>query len=194
MTPHFPEVPVAPGRPKRADAQRNYDRILAAARTTVAEHGADASLEEIARRAEVGSATLHRHFASRWDLLEALFHDEVERLCARVDEFADLADPADALTGWLRAVGTFIASTKGLAAALTRGGTEEFPQSSLCTRMIHEAGEPLLARAKAAGAVDREVSMTELIALVTAIGQGTENSAASAERLLHLALNGVRPR
>lgn len=75
-------------RPLRADAQRNYDRILAAAGAAVAAHGTDASLEEIAREAGVGSATLHRHFPSRQALLEAVFRDRVETLCAKA---ADLA-------------------------------------------------------------------------------------------------------
>jgi AcrR family transcriptional regulator len=66
-----------PGPPKRADARRNYDRILEAAAAEVARRGADASLEEIARRAGVGSATLHRHFPSRWGLLQAVFQERV---------------------------------------------------------------------------------------------------------------------
>jgi AcrR family transcriptional regulator len=73
----------------RADARRNYDRILAAAAAAIAEYGVEAYLDEIARR--VGSATLHRHFPSRQRLLEALFRDKVEALCATAADLA--ADP-----------------------------------------------------------------------------------------------------
>lgn len=79
---------VPSGRSMRADARRNRDRILAAAGTAIAEHGAEASLEEIARHAGVGSATLHRHFPSRQALLEAVFRDRVEILCAKARDLA----------------------------------------------------------------------------------------------------------
>ena len=91
-------------KPKRADARRNFDQIVAAAEAEIARHGADASLEEIARRAGVGSATLHRHFPSRQALLEAVFHDRVEVLCVQARELAGHPDPGAALGEWLRAV------------------------------------------------------------------------------------------
>ncbi|MFC7643282.1 TetR/AcrR family transcriptional regulator [Streptosporangium lutulentum] len=78
----------------RADARRNHDRILVAASAAIAQHGAEASLEEIARHAGVGSATLHRHFPSRQALLEAVFRDRVETLCAKASELAAASTPA----------------------------------------------------------------------------------------------------
>ncbi|MYV55588.1 helix-turn-helix domain-containing protein, partial [Streptomyces sp. SID3212] len=82
---------------QRADARRNYERILAEAEKEVAAHGADASLEQIARTAGVGSATVRRHFPGRRALLEAVFHERIEVLCARARELADAPDARAAL-------------------------------------------------------------------------------------------------
>ncbi|MFF8370243.1 TetR/AcrR family transcriptional regulator [Streptomyces lydicus] len=84
----------------------------------VAEHGAEASLEEIARHAGVGSATLHRHFPSRQLLLEAVFKGRVEALCAKAHELLPAPDPGAALVAWLRAVGTHAVANRGLQASL----------------------------------------------------------------------------
>src|SRR6266568_8960307 len=99
-------------RPVRADAQRNYQRLLAAASAAFIEHGADdVSLEEIARRARVGIGTLYRHFPTRQALLEAVYRDQVEALRAQTAELLDSAPADEALAAWLRAFVTF-GSTK----------------------------------------------------------------------------------
>ena len=87
--------------PKRADARRNYEKLIEAARAAFADSGSQASLEEIARRAGVGIGTLYRHFPTRQALLEAVYVDEVEALSRSADELADLP-PWDALAEWLR--------------------------------------------------------------------------------------------
>ena len=87
-------------RPKRADARRNYDSLIEAARAAFTENGAEASLEDIARRAGVGIGTLYRHFPTRQALLEATYLEEVEALCASAAELSDL-EPWDALVAWL---------------------------------------------------------------------------------------------
>jgi AcrR family transcriptional regulator len=185
-------------RPKRADARRNYDQILSAAEAEIARHGADASLEEIARRAGVGSATLHRHFPSRQTLLEAVFHDRVEVLCARAGELAERPDPAEALADWLRAVAVYGATTRGLARSLLDGGREPARSAGRsCEAMLVEAGEGLIRRAHGTGAVRPEVSIVDLLTLVNAVSLATEGSAdaaAEATRLIDLALDGIRPR
>src|SRR5919206_2911338 len=89
-----------PQRPKRADALRNYDKVLTAARAAFAERGASTSLEEIARRAGVGIGTLYRNFPNRQALLEAVYVDEVENLCRSAAELHDLA-PWDAFVTWV---------------------------------------------------------------------------------------------
>ena len=184
--------------PRRADARRNRAAIIAAAEDEVAHRGADASLEEIARRAGIGSATLHRHFPSRQALLEAVFHDRVEVLCARAQELTDSPDAGLALALWLRAVAVYGATTRGLARSLLDGGREPGPPSdSTCEAMLVDAGGELLRLAADAGAVRPQVSITDLLTLVNAISLATEGSvdaAGEAARLLDLTLEGVRPR
>ncbi|NUW33154.1 helix-turn-helix transcriptional regulator [Nonomuraea sp. SMC257] len=184
-----------PARPRRADARRNHDRIVAAATTAIAEHGAEASLEEIARRAGVGSATLHRHFPSRQRLLEAVFRGKVEALCARARELAADHDPGPALVAWLRAVAAHVATNRGLATSLLQGA-QDGAVGEGCHAMIVDAGQELLDGAHRAGAVRDGVAIVDLLTLVNAICLATEHEpdgAAQAERLLDLVLDGVRP-
>src|SRR6201994_567668 len=91
-------------RPKRADARRNYDKVIAAAREAFAEGGTATSLEEIARRAEVGIGTLYRNFPNRQALLEAVYADEVENLCRSTADL-DGMDPWEAFDAWLHQFG-----------------------------------------------------------------------------------------
>ncbi|MFI9839193.1 TetR/AcrR family transcriptional regulator [Nonomuraea sp. NPDC051941] len=187
----------SPTRPMRADARRNYDRILAAAAEAIAEQGAEASLEEIARRAGVGSATLHRHFPARQQLLEAVFRDKVEALCATAADLAGDPDAGHALVTWLGAVATHVVSNRGLAASLMRGAHDGDPAlGATCHTMIVSAGDDLLTRARRANAVRADVAIVELLTLVNAICLAVEHEpdgAAQAHRLLDLALTGVGP-
>ncbi|MEV0202233.1 helix-turn-helix domain-containing protein [Nonomuraea sp. NPDC050691] len=185
-----------PPRPRRADARRNYDRIVAAATSAIAEHGAEASLEEIARRAGVGSATLHRHFPSRQRLLEAVFHGKVEALCATARDLAAGPDPGEALVAWLRAVAAHVVTNRGLATSLLHGAQDGDAVGASCHAMIVNAGQELLDGARRAGAVRDDVAIVDLLTLVNAICLATEHDpdgAAEAERLLDLVLAGVRP-
>lgn len=192
------DAAVPPRQPMRADARRNYDQIVAAAGALIAEHGADASLEEIARRAGVGSATLHRHFPSRQALLEAVFKNRVEALCAKAHDLLADPDPGDALFTWLRAVGSHAVANRGLGASLMHGAHGGDPTlGNTCHTMIINAGDQLLARARQVDAVRPEVTTTQLLKLVSAISLATEkepDGPAEADRLLALAIDGVRTR
>jgi AcrR family transcriptional regulator len=182
----------------RADARRNHDLIVTAAGEAVARHGAEASLEEIARAAGVGSATLHRHFPSRQSLLEAVFRDRVEALCTDARDLAAAPDPGAALVSWLRAVGAHAVSNRGLASSLMSGARDGDPElGETCHAMITAAGDELLTRARRAHAVRPDVTVIELLKLVSAIslaGEREPDGAAGADRLLALAIDGVRPR
>src|SRR3984885_5694586 len=101
-------------RPKRADARRNYDKVVAAARAAFAERGDATSLEEIARQAEVGIGTLYRNFPNRQALLEAVYVGEVEDVCRSAAEF-DQLEPWDALSAWLHRVVGYLATKQALA-------------------------------------------------------------------------------
>ncbi|GIF20082.1 AcrR family transcriptional regulator [Actinoplanes tereljensis] len=180
-------------RSLRSDARRNYELIVAAAVAEVARSGADASLEKIARDAGVGSATLHRHFPSRQALLEAVFHDRVEGLCAQARELATAAEPARALADWLRALAVHGATARGLAASLLASAREPAPpSSSTCEFMLRDAGGALLRRAQEAGTVRPEVTMDDLLTMVNAVSLATEDGP-HAERLVTLAIDGIHP-
>src|SRR4051794_39841379 len=104
-------------RPKRADARRNYERVLAAAGDAFAEGGESTALEEIARRAGVGWGPPYRHFPNRQALLEALYIGEVEQVCRSAAEL-DGAEPWEALTGWFERFIGYIGTKQALAAEL----------------------------------------------------------------------------
>jgi AcrR family transcriptional regulator len=183
-------------RPLRADARRNHQRILDAAQQAFAVHGAGASLEEIARRAGVGSATLHRHFPSRRSLLEAVFRDRVEALCAKARQYARDSEPGTALFAWLRDFNAYAATCRGLAAALAHEEREpaRVRQDEGCTVMITSAAGELLRRAQRSGAARADLRVDDLLALVGAISLATEHRGdeEQARRLLDIAIDGVR--
>ncbi|GAA2814054.1 TetR/AcrR family transcriptional regulator [Crossiella cryophila] len=182
-----------PERSMRADARRNYDRILAAAEVAFARDGAEASLEEIARQAGVGSATLHRHFPARRALLEAVFRDRVQGLCDRADVLAETLEPGVALVGWLQEFAALATANRGLAASVLPGVGDGVGWHA----MISEAGGELLRRAQRAGVVRDGVGLGDLLTLVNAISLFTEPAAdggVTASRVLALALDGIHPR
>jgi AcrR family transcriptional regulator len=180
----------------RADARRNRERLLAAAMEAFSEHGAEASLDDIAKRAGVGPGTLYRHFPTRLALQEAAYREGVEALCARADELAAKLEPGIALASWLRIMVDYLGEKRGLAAALlaTQDKTSELFVS--CHKAIHAAGGRLLDEAKNAGAVRPDVTLSEILKLVNGIGMSTEqlpDRADVAERLLSIVLDGLRP-
>lgn len=183
-------------RPLRADARRNRQRILTTAQEAFAVHGAGASLEEIARRAGVGSATLHRHFPSRRSLLEAVFHDRVEALCARARQHARESGPGTALFSWLRDLAAYAATCRGLAASLAQDDRDPAAvrRTEGCGTMITEAAGELLRRAQRSGAARPGIRVEDLLTLVGTIAQATEDRAddEQARRLLDMVIDGVR--
>jgi AcrR family transcriptional regulator len=182
---------------QRADARRNYARILAVAEQEVAAHGADASLEQIARTTGVGSATVRRHFPTRRALLEAVSHKRIDALYARAQDLTGAADSRSALLEWLDEVVAYSASARGLAEALIYDGTAPDPlHENSCAAKLEEAGDPLLRRAVRDGAVAAGVTMTDLITLIVGIVLATErhpDPAAAAERLFRQAVAGLSP-
>ncbi|MGW4968232.1 TetR/AcrR family transcriptional regulator [Nonomuraea sp. NPDC004186] len=182
---------------RRADARRNYARILAVAEEEVAAHGAGASLEQIARVAGVGSATVRRHFPTRRALLEAVSHQRVESLCARANELAGEGDSRAALLSWLGDVVAYCVAARGLAAALSYEGAEPGSvHENTCSAMMEKAGDQLLRRAVRDGVVAEGVTVADLIALIVGIVLATEHHpdpAARAERLFRLAVAGLSP-
>ncbi|MEU2253531.1 helix-turn-helix domain-containing protein [Nocardia xishanensis] len=175
----------------RADARRNRERLVTAASAVIAEAGADASLEEIARRACVGSATLHRHFPSREMLLEAVLRERVEVLCARADDLLSAPNAGAALLMWLRDVVAHAATARGLGPALM--GYESDPEFSPHA-MIREAARRLVERAGDEGSIASGVAVDDVLQLANGISLATESlpdPAQRAEALIGLAANGL---
>jgi AcrR family transcriptional regulator len=182
---------------RRADAQRNYTRILAVAEEEVAAQGADASLEQIARIAGVGSATVRRHFPTRRALLEAVSKTRIEALRERAEALAGQDDSREALLAWLSEVVAYCVSARGLAAALTYGGAPADPvHQNSCSAMLEQAAGPLLHRARQDGAVATGVTVEDLITLAVGVALATEHHpdpVARADRLFQLAVAGLSP-
>lgn len=184
-------------KPMRADARRNYERLLAEASLAFAERGADASLDDIARRAEVGSGTLYRHFPTRRDLLEAVYVDSVEELADQAVEFkASERAAGDALTEWLQKLAEQMMRLSGLksllGAAMADSGT---PVVTTCCGRLEEAAGDLLAAAQQAGQVRADLETAELLrlthAVATAAGLGSNEASAGVGRYLSLMLDGI---
>jgi AcrR family transcriptional regulator len=178
-------------RPRRADAQRNYDKVIGAAREAFAEGGAATSLEAIARRADVGIGTLYRHFPTRQALLEAVYENEVAELCRSVADFQG-AGEWEALEGWLRRFVGYMATKQALAHDLLDYVSRDAPLFKTCRTSIQAAGQPLLERAQAAGVVRSDADLSEIIQMVGGIAkiQGAEPD--QINRILRIALDGLR--
>ncbi|MEV0157565.1 helix-turn-helix domain-containing protein [Micromonospora sp. NPDC050686] len=175
-------------RPKRADARRNYDALIAAAREVFGECGAGASLEEIARRAGVGIGTLYRNFPGRRDLFEAVYVEEVRALSASAADLADLA-PWEALVGWLHRFVAYVGTKRALAEELVHD-SEVFRN---CRTEIYAAGGPLLRRAQAAGAARPDADFDDVVRLISGITAYQFPDPAQRDRVLAIALDGLRP-
>ena len=178
-------------RPKRADARRNYEKLLAAAREEFTEEGTGATLEDVASRAGVGIGTLYRHFPTRQDLLEAVYLDEVQAICDSADKYVD-EPPLEALTGWLREFVGFAATKRALAEELFNYIDRDSPVFSSCVNAIYGAGEDLLKRAQDAGEVRADTDISDVTKMVSGIAGIRTADPEQIDRILGLALDGLR--
>jgi AcrR family transcriptional regulator len=176
----------------RADARKNYGHILAIAREAVTEHGADVSMRDIARRAEVGLATLLRHFPTREALFEALVCTDLDALTQRADELETSNSP-DALLSWFREWVAFAQSHKGVVAMMAAAHTN--PDSALYASCaaVHSASARLLLRAQAEGTARGDMNGDDLFALMTAIGWAVDQPsfAPRADHLVRLIMGAT---
>jgi AcrR family transcriptional regulator len=180
-------------KPKRADARRNYDKVVAAAREAFGERGSSTSLEEIARRADVGIGTLYRNFPNRQSLLEAVYVDEVEQVAKTAGEVEGL-EPWEALSGWLHRLVGYLITKHALVAEMLDYMGRDAPLFMSCRATLFVAGEPLLARAQEAGVVRPDVELSEIIMLVGGIAKIPASDPAQTERMVEIALDGLRYR
>ncbi|MEU0207461.1 TetR family transcriptional regulator [Streptomyces canus] len=186
--PSFPVTEiVASRRPHRKDAARNYDALLAAAREAFAEHGSEASLEDIARRAGVGIGTLYRNFPTRRHLFESVYADDVNTLVQVAQELAD-QEPWQALTAWLDRFAGYMVTKRAVREALN----DESEIFAACRESMYAAGGPLLERAQEAGQARRDMDFVDLLRMVAGITATAFDDDAQRDRVLSIALDGVR--
>ncbi|WP_460695433.1 TetR/AcrR family transcriptional regulator [Nocardia thraciensis] len=187
-----PPTATPTGRPMRADARRNYERIVDCAREAFAEHGPEAPLDDIARRAGVGPGTLYRHFPNRDALIEAVYRSSIETLAARAHELIETLSPAEALAEWFRMQVEFVMDKRSLAATLKAAidrGSETF---LLCSTLITEAAAAVLETARGAGLAGADIEPRDLLRLGHGIGVACEKAPDAAPRLIAVALAGLR--
>lgn len=178
---------------QRSDARRNRTHILAVAEAEVAAHGARASLEQIARVAGVGSATVRRHFPTRKALLEAVFERRVHALCDRAQALCGEPDSRSALLEWLRELLAYSLAARGLADVLSYEPLQDEAAEGSCAAALGAAGAPLLRRAIDDRAVRADITIDDLLVLIVGIALATENHAdpaPRADRAFRLAVAG----
>jgi len=189
------EQAAVPGPPKRADARRNYERLLAAATAAFAEHGADdVSLEEIARRAGVGIGTLYRHFPARQALLEAVYQDQVDGLDALGAKLLTAESPGAALGEWLRAFLAFGRTKRSLSSALVSTLGKDAAFLSACSMILRSRTDELLRRAQDAGEARPDVQSGDILRLTHGLIMATDAAhadPAQTDRLLSLVIAGL---
>ncbi len=177
---------------RRADAERNREKILAAARTAfAASSDAEVSMAEISRRAGVGMATLYRNFPGRRELLEALYTDEVDAVC-RAAETVEGETPGEVLAAWLQRFFAFLAGKRGIASELLEhtGRDDEIFGGSRAR--VLAAAEPLLVTAQRSHEVRDDVSLEQVMDMIAAIAR-IDGDPEYLRPILRTTLDGLRP-
>ncbi len=154
----------------RADATKNYSHILTVAREVITAQGADASLRDIARKADVGLGTLYRHFPTREALLETLLRSSLDELTQLADELKTSSAPDDALIAWSRAAVAFTHHYRGAVDLMAAAMADEASALHASCSLVRSAGAQLLLRAQAAGMARTDMDGADLLALIAALG------------------------
>ncbi|HZA44527.1 MAG TPA: TetR/AcrR family transcriptional regulator [Rubrobacter sp.] len=181
----------SPSPTRRADAERNRDKILAAARAAFADPDAQVSMAEISRRAGVGMATLYRNFPGRRELLEALYTDEVDAICEAA-ETVDGDTPGAALMAWLHRFFAFYTSKRHVASELLQHSDSSNPVFGESRSRVLAAGRPLLVAAQHANEVRNDLTLEQVLDMVGAIAT-IHGDPRYLEAILQTALDGLRP-
>jgi AcrR family transcriptional regulator len=187
--------PTIVSKPLRADAVRNRAKVLDAARAAFAEHGAEAQIEDVARRAGVGVGTVYRHFPTKQALAEALVEARFDHTIAYVRELLDEPDAWRALERCFEYCAATQERDRAWAAALASmaGGTLAGPREHQMAELL-ALEEQLLARARAAGVVREDLVATDMPALFCGLASVVQAGGDGWRRYLELLLDGLRPR
>jgi len=180
-----------PAATRRADAERNRGKILAAARTAFADPDSEVSMAEISRRAGVGMATLYRNFPGRQELLEALYTDEVDAVCEAA-ETVDGETPGAALAAWLHRFFAFSTSKRHIAGELLKQTDRSDPLFEDSRTRVIAAGRPLLTAAQHAHEVRDDLTLEQILDMIVAIAT-IRGDTGYTEPILQTVLDGLRP-
>lgn len=187
--------PVAAKRAMRADACRNYEKLLAAAASAFAERGADdVSLEEIAKRAGVGIGTFYRHFPTRQALLETMYLDQVQALGTLAEQLLRTESPAEALAAWMRALVAFTKTKRSLSAALTASLGKDAELLTSCKTILTDSTQAILKAAQRAGLARADISGADVIRLAHSVRVAADFASedpGQAERMLSVVVAGL---
>lgn len=183
-------------RKPRADSLRNRDLLLSAAKAAFAGAGADAPLEDIARRAGVGIGTLYRHFPTREALVAAVYAREIEQLAASADELLARRPAGEALDAWLNLLIDYMATKRVVAPALRADPGEGSRLYAASGATILPALRRLTQAAHAAGEIRPDIGFEDVLRMMSALGQGYEQPGweGGARRLLSVMMAGLRVR
>jgi AcrR family transcriptional regulator len=183
-------------RKPRSDAVRNREQLLAAAKAVFSAGGPDASLEAVARQADVGIGTLYRHFPTREALYEAVYRHEVEQLSELAEELKGEASPVEALRRWLRSNVEFVATKKGMSAALALAAQANSELMAFSYDRLTKAIGALLDRAVKAGEIRGDVGPDDLLRALIGMCYLHDQPGwqASVVRLLDVFVDGLRVR
>jgi AcrR family transcriptional regulator len=184
--PEPPIFDIAARRPHRADARRNFDALLVSAREAFGKHGTDASLEDIARCANVGIGTLYRNFPTRQDLLEAVYVGEIEDLGHVAAELAD-EPPWEAFVAWLDRFAGYVTRKLALQQALNKD-SEMF---RACRKSMYGSALPLFERAQASGELRPDVTLDDVLRMVSGIVASVYTDEDQRARVIGIALDGL---
>lgn len=185
----------AVGRKPRADAQRNRERILEAAKEAFTRSGADASLDDIAKQAAVGPGTLYRHFPSREELVQAVYRSGLEKLAAAEQKLAQTMPPIEALRAWLLLFVDGIAAKQLIAPAVNTlvGDPKKVFEASYT--QVHDALRALVKRAVKSGDIRKDLDPVDLLRALVGVSNVSTSPdwQESAKRLVDILIAGSRP-
>jgi AcrR family transcriptional regulator len=183
-----------PAEQLRADARQNRARLISAATAAFAEKGADAPLEDIARRAGVGIGTLYRHFPNRLDLQAAVFRTQVHDVCEQGDALVQTDAPEQAFAAWVRVLAGYLVTKRGLSRALIDAVGVESELITSCWITMRETSERLLRSAQRAGAIRSDVTGIDVMRLVHGVAVSSEKDPDRIGLLLSVMLDGLAAR
>ena len=180
-----------PAEQLRADARQNHARLISAATEAFADKGADAPLEDIARRAGVGIGTLYRHFPSRLDLQAAVFRTQVRAICDQGDALTRTDSPGPAFASWARALAGYLVTKRGLSRTLIDAVGVESELITSCWTTMRETTERLLVNAQQARVIRSDVTAMDVMRLIHGVAVSSEKDRDRTDHLLSITLDGL---